>query len=266
MALAFGVVAIGCGDDDDRDLLGTAGRGGAGGSANVGGMGGMGGGAAGRGGAGGSGGGVTVFPASCSGCVDLAVPLTPTSASRQAQFLFRPAAVVDMSNTTITWKVKVVTPTTEIPADAMYIAPFAQNGQALNYAGDYAQQIPLNAANGFTSAETWVDVLHDVAGAGVTPPAGGDAGDAGDGVVDAGDGDSGAAPAAGGFDKTQVFQYGLYVGATAAFTGTGTVRVAVDSVTYTDPAFTDVTFTANAEGFQLDPYMVPPGSTLTHRP
>lgn len=270
VTLAFGAAAVGCGDDDNSRLLGNGGSGGTAGSANAGGMGGAAGagGAAGRAGTGGMGGGVNVFPASCAQCVELYVPISADmTVSRQAQFLFRPAAVVDMSNTTITYRVKVVTPTTEIPADVMYVAPFAQNGAALNYSGDYAEQVPLNVANGFTNAETWVDVVHDIAGAGVTPPGDAGAGDAGDAVVDAGaEGDSGAAPAPGGLDKTQVFQYGLYVGATAAFTGTGTVRVAVDSVTFSDDAFTDVTFTASAEGFLLDGYLVPPGSTLTHRP
>jgi hypothetical protein len=266
MTLVFGVLAAGCGDDDENRLLGNSGSGGMGGSAGAGGLGGAAGGA-GRAGAGGMAGGANAFPASCTQCVELNVPISADPmVSRQAQFLFRPAAAVDMSNTTITWKVKVVTPTTEIPADLMYVAPFAQNGAALNYAGAYADQVPLTAANGFTSAETWVDVVHDIAGFGVAPPAGADAGDAG-GAVDAGaEGDSGAAPAPAGFDKTQVFQYGLYVGATAAFTGTGTVRVALDSVTFSDPAFTDVTFTGGAEGFQLDGYLMPPNSTLVPRP
>jgi hypothetical protein len=266
VTLAVGVLAAGCGDDDEGRLLGTSGSGGAAGTGNTGGAGGSAGVGTGGGGRGGMGGG-TAVPASCAQCVELNVAISadPT-VSRQAQFLFRPAALADMSNTTITWRVKVVTPTTEIPAEAMYVAPFAQNGEPLGYAGAYDPQTALTAANGFTSADTWVEIEQDIAGFGVTPPAGADAGDAGDGVLDAGaEGDAAAAPA-GGFDKTQVFQYGLYVGATAAFTGTGTVRVALDSVTFSDPAFTDVTFTAGAENFQLDGYLLPPGSTLVFRP
>jgi hypothetical protein len=73
-------------------------------------------------------------------------------------------------------------------------------------------------------------------------------------------------PQASTLDATQVFQWGLYVGAIGATPGT--VRVAVESVDYeggTDPVIPDVSFSQNAESFQLDNYQTPPGSALVHR-
>lgn len=267
MVAVCGAFGAGCGDDDDdlrRMVVAAAGSGGAGGTGGASSVGGSG---NNTGGSGGSGGGAaTAFPPSCSGCVELNVAITPGGASRQAQFLFRPMMPVNMTTTTITWTVKAVTPASEIPPEQMYVAPFAQNGMALDYAGYYAPQVPLTAANGFTSPDAWVEVVLDIAALGGEAPAG-SGGDAGvDGGVDAAPPVTAPPPIPAGFDRAQIFQYGLYVGATAAFTGTGTVRVAVDSVTYTGGDFTDVTFTAGAENLTLDQFMLPPGSALVPRP
>ena len=275
-----GSLATACGGDSDsrRDILSQGGGGGASGA--TGSNGGSGGGVTGMGGsAGGATGGLT--PICSGGCVELNVPM-PTGAAdaaavppiyRQAQFVFRPGTNTDMSTTVVTWRVKAALSTSGIPAAEMYVAPFAQNGSALMYSGLYGAQIPLTAANGFIDDDTWVNIVMDVPNAGIstgadTPDAGAvvvvdagaDAGDAGGGAVPPPD----PMPQASTLDPTQVFQWGLYVGSTGA--SPGTVRVAVDSVNYAGSTLMNVSFFADVEGFQLDPYQPPTGTALVHRP
>jgi hypothetical protein len=280
LTVACAALTTACGEaDNSRRMMlgqggGSTGNGNGGSGGNTTGMGGTN--ATGMGGGAGNSG----LPPICSGgCVELNVPIPAGAADamatppiyRQAQFLFRPGTNTNMSTTVVTWRVKAAISTAGIPATEMYVAPFAQNGMALNYSGLYGAQIPLTPDNGFMNDDTWVNIVMDIPNAGIStgadnPP---DAG-AGDGGVDGGDG--GAAgppdpvPQASTLDATQVFQWGLYVGAIGATAGT--VRVAVDSVDYeggTDPVIPDVSFVENAESFQLDNYQVPTGAALVHR-
>lgn len=253
-----------CGDSDNgrRMSIGNAGTGGGGGSGGGGGGGGSGGS---TGGTGGTNGG----PAACSGCAEITVPVAATG-SRQAQFLFRPAMPIDMSNVVITWSVKVADLSGTIPPADMYVNVFAQN-PAPDYVGEFGPRIPLTPENGFNSTDTWVNVEMDLASliTGTAPPPPPPPADAGT-AADAGDAGGGTPPPPPpdnytDVDKTAIFQYGIQVG--AAGTAAGTVHIAVDSVDFEgmeQPA--DVTFTAGLEGFQLDMYEVPAGTTIVHRP
>jgi hypothetical protein len=253
---------------------GTVAQGGTGGTAGTGGAGGSGG----TPGAGGTG---SAAPAACSSCLEATVALTEGGMYRQAQFLIRMGGttVYDLSNALVTFRVRLVTPASEIPGEQIFVTPFAQNGETPNnYAGVFRPQTILSSANGFDPASetAWQDITLDLAntapfGEIVTPPAaGGDAG-VGDAGVDGGEPTGGGEPTlldnmGGLFDKSQVFQYGLQVGALAAFTGTGNVHIAIDSITYRTvdnapiEAFPDVTFDMGNGGLQLDMYNVPPGT------
>lgn len=257
-------------------------------TAGTGGTGGTGGGAGGTGGAptggtggatGGTGGGApVVFPAACSGCVELTV--VTTGAGQQAQYLFRVGGTTtyDFTNALVTFRVRRLTPASEIPGEQIFVTPFAQNGQTPdNYAGVFRPQTVLSDANGFAN-DAWVDVTLDMAntapyGEIVTPPpppVGGGA-DAGADAGDAGGVEEPTGPVVldnnnGTFNKALVFQYGIQVGTLATATAFGNVRVALDSVTYKTPdgaaitALPDQTFTTALEGIQLDGFETPPGT------
>lgn len=282
LTVACAALTTACGEDDNsrRMMLGmggTTGAGNGGSSGNTTGTGGTG------AQTGMGGGGNTAIPASCTGgCADMIVSFEANPALRQAQFLFRPGGttVVDMTQGTVTWRVRLGTPASEIPPDQIYLAVMAQMG-APNYTGCYGAQFPLTAANGFVDNETWVNVVTNMRDAPIDPPpaapplpddAGTDAGaaDAGDAAapVDPGGPITERPPTCGaGFDKTAVFQWGLYLGVTAAFAGPGVVRVGLDSVDYEGIDLMDVGFNENVEGFQFDTsYMPPPGGSLVHRP
>ncbi len=274
--VACAALTTACGESDDSRRM-TLGQGGSstGSNGGSGGNSGTGGGSSGTGGGAGNSG----LPAICSGgCVELNVPIPAGAADamamppiyRQAQFLFRPGTNTNMSTTIITWRVKAAISTSGIPAAEMYVAPFVQNGQAMNYSGLYGAQIPLTPENDFIDDNTWVNIVLDIPNSGIST--GTDEPDAGavvaDGGVDGGDGGAAVPPTpqASTLDPTQVFQWGLYVGAIGATPGT--VRVAIESVDYeggTDPVIPDVSFVQNAESFQLDNYQVPTGAALVHR-
>jgi hypothetical protein len=288
--LALGIVSLvasagiaACGDDDTNNPIGPGGSGGGGtggsgaggdaaGGAPTGGTGGSGGTA--NGGTGGSGGvPPDVAPlATCTGCVELIAPVvgprSQTNVADEASFIFSLGAPVDFSDSVITWRIAAVQP------NANYsVVIFAQNGQALNYTGVYAETALQPAA---FPANQFRDISLDLA---VIPPAPGDAGvpDASvppvaePDVVDAGAVDADAGDAGGpvstppnvsvGFDKSQIIQIGIFVGVNEAFTGNATVRVAVDQVSITGvPGQVDRTFTAGVEALAINPYNVPLGT------
>jgi hypothetical protein len=263
-----------CADSEGERPGTTAGTGGtAGQTATNGGSGGTAG-SGGTGGTPGTGGTGAAAPPACSGgCVEITVPVT--APSQQAQFIFRNGTTTyDMTDALVVWRIRLVTPASEIPGDQMFVTPFAQNNDP--YPGVFRPQTTLSTANGFdpNGADAWVNVTFDMAntapvGVIVTPPAP---------VADAGaDGgaDAEAPPtepvqldnAAGAFDKATVFQYGIQVGVLGTYAGTGgNVHIVVDSVTYRTvggaPIATlpDQTFTSALEGLQLDGYMAPTGT------
>jgi hypothetical protein len=265
----------GCGDDDTADRPGLGGTGGVAGSAGRGGMSGTSG-QAGTGGSagravGGSGGSVDPPPdvtpqATCSGCVELIAPVigprSANNAADEASYIFSLGAPVDFSDGVITWRIAAVQP------DANYsVVLFAQNGQALNYAGAYSETALVPAA---FPANQFRDISLDLTR---VAPAPGDAGTVDAGDLDAGDDDGGDGDAgdAGGqpatpppnvidaFDKSQVIQIGLFVGVNEAFNGSATVRVAVDQVTVAGvPGQPDRTFTTGTENLVINQYNIPP--------
>jgi hypothetical protein len=273
-----------CGDDDTSDgplggsggAAGSAGAGGTAGSSGAAGAGGSGtggtGGTQGLAGSGGSGGAPPdVSPqATCTGCVELIAPVVgPRSANNladEASYIFPLGAPVDFSDGVVTWRLAAVQP------NAGYtVVLFAQNGADLAYAGVYAETMLLPAT---FPANQFREISLDLA---AIPPAPGDAGapDAGeppvDEPVDAGAGDAGDAGApisappnvTAGFDKSQIIQLGLFVGVNESFTGSATVRVAVDQVSVTGvPGQVDRTFTTGVEGLIINQYNVPPGTPL----
>ncbi len=284
VSLVAGASVLACGDDDPADPPGIgAGAGGGGaGNAGTGGTGAAGtggtsgsGGAAGSGGAGGGGGiPADVAPlATCTGCVELIAPVvgpkSDANTADEASYIFALGAPVDFSDGVITWRIAAVQPSTNYS-----VVLFAQNGQALNFAGVYSETVLQPAA---FPANQFRDVSLDLS---AIAPAPGDAGvpDAsapapdpgeGDGDLDAGIADAGDAggPASAplnvtaGFDKSQIVQIGIFVGVTEAFTGNATVRVAVDQVTFTGvPGQADRTFTGSAEGLVINAYNIPPGT------
>jgi hypothetical protein len=202
--------------------------------------------------------------ATCTGCVELIVPAVgPNSATNladQVGFQFSvPAPGADMTNGVLTWRIAAVAPDVDT-----FVTLYAQNGMALNYAGAYLTRA-LDPA--VFAANTFVDVVFDLASIG------GAAGDAGAPVGDAGDA-GGGAPAGtpptivGTFDKSLIIQYGITVGVGATFTGSGTVRVAVDSVDVVGvTGQASKTFNASAESLAINAFEVPPGTPAPfHRP
>jgi hypothetical protein len=271
----FTTVALGlsaCSEDPDgrrflpNDVTALAGSGGVAGAG--------GGSSAGGGISGGSGGGagqgpVTFPPPPCTGCIEMDVPLDPafrdaTGAQNLAamyNFVF-PATGLDMSNATVTWSISTLTPGSDL-----YVTPYAQNAQDLNYAGVYRPETALTAANGFNAAGSpFVDVVLDLAntapfgaGASAAQDAGSDAGDAGT-PAGAGTLDNG------GMDKSRVWQLGIRIGAQTTLAAPTTIRLLVDKVTFTgvDGANTMLRtrdFSTGPEELVVNTYMLPPGST-----
>jgi hypothetical protein len=293
--LGLGIVSVvalvaipACNDDDGGLGTGLGGTGGSAGGTGGGGMGGVGG-ASGSGGAAGSvaaGAGGTGTPppdvtpqATCTGCIELIAPvLGPRSADNvtdEASYIFSLGATpVDFSNAVITWRLGPVEP------NAGYtVVIFAQNGQALNFAGVYAE-VALSPAT-FAANQVREIVLDLTQIAAVSGDAGAPDGgppdvlDAGVGVGDAGD--AGEGPLVplippqniiDAFDKSQVIQFGIFVGVNETFSGSATVRVAVDQVTVTGvPGQLDRTFTAGPEDLIINQYNVPFGTPApVHHP
>ncbi|MEO8181844.1 MAG: hypothetical protein ABI895_23670 [Deltaproteobacteria bacterium] len=267
---------LACSDDDTDRRSGLGGSGGGAGSAGSAGSGGT----SGAGGTGGStggagGGSVDMGPppdvaplATCTGCVELIAPVVgPRSADNvadEASYIFSLGAPVDFSQGQITWRIAAVQP------NANYaVVVFAQNGQDLGYAGAYAETALDPAA---FPANQFRDVTLDLSRIAAAP---GDAGvpDAGEadagnaGGVDADAGDAGGQPVRpppnviGTFDKSQIIQLGIFVGVTEAFSGSATVRVAVDQVTIAGvPGQLDRTFTTGTENLGINQYNIPPNT------
>jgi hypothetical protein len=279
VSLVAGVLA--CGDDDSADPpgigagAGGGGPGGTGGGTGTAGTGGTSGAGSAGGGAGGSGGTpADVAPlATCTGCVELIAPVVgPKSDANtvdEASFIFALGAPVDFSDGVITWRIAAVQP------NASYsVVLFAQNGQALNFAGVYVEtalQPTVFPANQFRDISLDLAAIAPAPGDAGVPDASVPAPDPGDGNGDADAGVADAGDAGGpvstppnvtaGFDKSQIIQIGIFVGVTEAFTGSATVRVAVDQVAITGvPGQADRTFTAGAEGLAINAYNVPPGT------
>jgi hypothetical protein len=246
LSLMVGSAAfMACGDDDsDGPSGGSGGMSGSAGTGNMagsggggmGGSGGQGGGAQGGSGGQGGGGAVDVTPqATCTGCLELIVPVTgPNSATNladQASWIITFAPPVDMSNAVITWEVQAVEPN-----DNAFVSIFAQTAAAF-------------------PANTFSDLTLDLRTYGLPPGVGGDAGVA----VDAGDG--GALIDPGTFNKTQVAQIGITLGAGMTFTGSDTLRIALDNVLIEGvPGVMSRTFATGADGVGLNMFEVPPGT------
>jgi hypothetical protein len=272
LALFAGVA--GCSDEETGNPPGLGGSAGATAGAGGGGMGGMGmGGASGSAGSAAGGTGPSVPPpdtspqATCTGCVELIAPLVgPRSADNLADevsYIFSLGAPVDFSGGVITWRLAAVEP------NANYaVTLFAQNGADLGFAGVY-QETLLNPAtfpaNEFR--EISLDLTSFVA---VVLDAGAPDGGSVEPVQDAGAnvdaGDAGELPPAsppptviGAFNVGQIIQFGLFVAVNEGFTGSATVRVAVDQVTVSGvPGQPERTFTTGADSLVINQYNVPP--------
>jgi hypothetical protein len=276
--LTYGLISLGavaalyaCGDDSGDGSTSTGGTSSVGGSAGAGGSGGAAGnagtaGVGGGGAAGSAGSGAVVVPmANCTQCVQLttpipAAPLDTAGMRSQATYaLSAPmtAAPFDLTNvTTITWRVKALTPNANY-----YVQAFLQNRppEDSSYKGDYTEApVPLTPAT-FT-ADAWVDVVVNVA---AQPGPAGSGADAGaDGGADAGD--AGPAAPAGtlpAFDKSKTRYVGLYVGALAAG-HPGLASVEIDSVTVVGTSnLVTQTFDTNVGAMVIDTgYQSPPGA------
>lgn len=269
-----------CGDDDsDGNTAGAGGTAGVGGSAGTGGgagSAGTGGGAgtagtAGQGGTAGSGGSPSL--ATCTGCIEIAVPVSGGNSTAnladQAIFQFTLPAATDFSNAVITWKVMALENN-----DNFFVGAFAQNGPPLhpNYDGVYPGTPP--ARQNLTAAafppNAWTNVVLDLSAYRAAVTAADAGADAAPPVVVADAGDAGAAAGLdpGLYDKSVTLFYGLQVGNNAAFTGAGTIHIAIDSVTITGvPGVTDKTFTTGVDALGLNTYQLPPGTLApVHHP
>jgi len=171
----------------------------------------------------------------CSGCVELRVPVTLASQMAGFQFVF-PAPGEDLGAGRIEWRVQM------LPGDAnaaFYVLPYVQNGMDLLYAGVYGASLPLTEDN--FPAGQWVSLSVDVS---AYPP---------EPVV------PGETP---GFDNRLVERVGLVLGSNAEFVGSGEVRLLVDSVGFgAAPSVPDATFATSTDGLELNAYQVPPGTT-----
>jgi hypothetical protein len=195
-------------------------------------------------------------------------PRSDGNVADEASYIFTLGAPTDFSNAVITWRIAAVQP------NANYtVVIFAQDGQALGFAGAYAQTALDPAAfpaNQFRDVSLDLTKVASVGGDAGAPDAGNP--DAADGGVDAGDAGQGplSPPATiiGAFDKSQILQMGIFVGVDQLFSGSVTVRVAVDQVIIAGvPGQPDRTFTTGAEGLNINQYNVPPGTPPpTHHP
>ena len=250
----IGFAATACGDDDD-DTPGTSGSGGMGGS------------------------GMTAAP--CSGCVELELPVEGDGRDLGFQFNFG-GEPLDASAGSVTWRVQLLSD----DANAnWFMQTYAANGPpedpgfAFNSYTNYTQLTAANFPSGM-----WVDVTHDLSSLGGAPAgdagadAGGDAGPVDAGTVDAGvvadagadaSADAGPAPVLlSAFDAAYVRSVGIQIGAAAANTDSGTIRLLVDSVTFTGIDGAPMgTFDMTAEGLVANNYQNIAGVTdPTHHP
>lgn len=282
---AAAALTVACGDDDPGPGTGGSGgssnggtggssTGGTGGSSTAGsggssmggtggsGMGGSGGdagssgdgGSAGDGGDGGSVGdpdaGDGGDQAPCNGCVELRVPVVVSGNNQTTLFQFTAGGPFDLSNAVITFRVRALTIDNQFS-----VSPFAQDNSGFNLNSSFTA---INAGNGFTDEDTFVELTYDLTEVPLPDLIGGS---------DAGaDGGNPGTPDPADFDKSSVAQFGLIVGAAAGSTVAGTVAVVVDSVTFEGVDLTDVTFTASAEGFAVNTFADVDGSEVIHHP
>ncbi|HEU4576617.1 MAG TPA: hypothetical protein VFS67_00075 [Polyangiaceae bacterium] len=222
------------------DVAGASGAGGAAG-AGAGGAGaggaGVGGAAGGSGAAGSAAGGaggtsqvIGAGDAPCRGCVELVMPVTEAEQSAQFQFQFA-APGLDFSAGTVQWRVQVLQADTN---PNFFLTTDVQNGPSNSYAGVFANYSVLSTYN-FPPAQ-WLDLAIDVS---AHPP-----------------------PQTGpGFNYRAVEWVSLTVGTTEAFEGTGTVRVLIDSVTFTGVSgATSTDFRTGLDGFMLNAFDAPEGT------
>ncbi len=193
----------------------------------------------------------------CTGCLELRVPVAVANDDRTTLFQFSLGdAPLDMSTAVITYRIRALTIDNQIQA-----SPFAQDA---DFGGFESRFFNLDAGNGFTSTDVFVNVEHNLANRApvntvFVPNA--DAGDAG------GDAGGTLVPVAGDFDKSRVIQFGLNVGTAGAFTAVPvTVTVLVDSITFDGIDRPDVTFDDSAEGFAASGFQPQPGTELLHHP
>jgi hypothetical protein len=150
---------------------------------------------------------------------------------------------VDMSDVVITYRVRALTLGGELHAN-----PFAQDD---DYGGFVAIPTPFTAANGFMNEDTWVNIAFNLSEMPDVPLM------------------NGTQPDPAEFDKSAVKQLGLHVGTGGAFTGAMSVRVLVDSVTFTgvdDSVLPDITFSGGAEGLVVNDYGPRPNSQVIYHP
>jgi hypothetical protein len=169
----------------------------------------------------------------CSGCAELVVVLS--GASQSAYFNFEvPEPGLDFTGGRVTWRVQV--PEGSNAADySLYT--IAQNGTEQLYATVTGKYATLTREN-FPPGE-WRDISFDLS---AHPP----------------EADAGSTA----FDNRRVQRIGINVGSTPTlFVGTSTVRLLIDSVTYTGVPNVDlVTFTSGLEGLALNTFQLPTGT------
>ena len=166
----------------------------------------------------------------CRGCVALVMPVTAAEQSAQFQFQFA-APGLDFSSGSVQWRVQVLQADTN---PNFFLTTDVQNGPSNSYAGVFANYSVLSTYN-FPPGQ-WVDLAIDVS---THPP-----------------------PATGpGFNYRAVEWVSLTVGTTAAFTGTGTVRVLIDSVLFSGVSgATSTDFSSGLDGFMLNAFDAPEGT------
>jgi hypothetical protein len=155
-----------------------------------------------------------------------------------------------MSNTTVTWRIRV----NSFTGTSGGVQAYAQNNFTTAFPA-YGFQFYNNLAD--YVGDGFVDVVLDLSAA---PAVGG--GDAGAGDA----GDAGAAVDLNVFDKSQVRIIGFQIVSGDAATGQATAVVDIDSVTFSDNAGINRTFTAATDLTALvaTGTVAPTGTTIVH--
>jgi hypothetical protein len=166
----------------------------------------------------------------CRGCVELVMPVTAAEQSAQFQFQFA-APGLDFSAGSVQWRVQVLQADTN---PNFFLTTDVQNGASNSYAGVFANYSVLSTYN-FPPGQ-WLDLAVDVS---AHPP-----------------------PQTGpGFNYRAVEWVSLTIGTTAAFEGTGTVRVLIDSVMFTGVSgATSTEFSTGLDGLMLNTFDAPQGT------
>jgi len=194
------------------------------------------------GGGDGAGGGGPLVPATCTGCVELIVPVSTTGDKAVFEFQLDDAAV-DLSDAVITWRVQAVNDTAADWSDSgfMVIKAFAQSPPPpqSNPPGFFTEARLLSLEN--FQPNTWHDLVFNVASFPI-------------------------AQTPSDFDKTNAIRIGLELAAGSNFFGTHSIRVFVDSVVFSGvPGLSNRSFDTDVEGFVLNDWQVPMSTRLeTH--